>query len=174
MTRAPISPGHAAAMGSSGQMVAAALAPSGCWTGTAQWDFACRVTRTGDFRSETNCKASWHRTARGRRSSKRCFLGHRRSSTGQARRADRPMMGRVLSDRHANVEFSEDDAVCRAHGANRSVTDTLSVSQRRRSALRYVCAKLLGRRRGDRIGGDFRYWPMLSKKSQTALRLISW
>jgi Protein of unknown function (DUF1566) len=32
-------------------------------------------------------------------------------------------VGCVLSDRHANVEFSEDDAVCRAHGPNRPITD---------------------------------------------------
>ena len=93
MTRVPISPGHDAAMGNSGQKMAAALAPSSCWTGTAPWDCTCRVTQIGDFRSETNSKASWHRTARSRRSMKRCFPGHRRSSTGQARQADRPMRG---------------------------------------------------------------------------------
>jgi hypothetical protein len=45
-------------------------------------------------------------------------------------------MGRVLSDRHANVEFSEDDAVCRAHGANRPITDPPGNSQHRRP----ICA----------------------------------
>jgi hypothetical protein len=31
-------------------------------------------------------------------------------------------MGHILSDRHANVEFSEDDAICGAHGANRPIS----------------------------------------------------
>jgi hypothetical protein len=47
-------------------------------------------------------------------------------------------MGRVLSDWHANVEFSEGDAVCCAYGANRSIIDTLGISQHRRTASRYV------------------------------------
>src|SRR5215475_9409150 len=33
-------------------------------------------------------------------------------------------VGRVLSNRNANVEFSEDDAICCAHGANRPIADT--------------------------------------------------
>ena len=35
-------------------------------------------------------------------------------------------LGRVLSNRHANVEFSEDDALCRPHGANRSIEGCFS------------------------------------------------
>jgi hypothetical protein len=39
-------------------------------------------------------------------------------------------LGRVLSDRHVNVEFSKDDAVCCTHGPNRPITNHAQLSQR--------------------------------------------
>jgi hypothetical protein len=47
----------------------------------------------GDFRSETNCKASWRLAARSRQSTKRCFQGPCRSSIGRAPQPARPMLG---------------------------------------------------------------------------------